>query len=123
MVNLKKIQKQVLLACSVVIGVTPVLMKSGLLKKKKHQRQLSLHNLTGNWLTQDQSFLLHIHNEPKLTMNGKNLDLTLIKSNEQELFLQDRYGYGITIRQVDANTLELFDEAEEKNYLFSKKKK
>ena len=118
--KMKKVLKHFLVVCSILIGVTPLLMKSNLFKKRKNESpsKLSPQTLAGDWLTEDEKFRLNIYPQASLSVNGTKLNLKLHSIHENELFLQDPYGYGITVKQIDEQSLELFDEAEDEKYIF-----
>lgn len=113
--KLKKIAKPIIF---ILIGLIPLLLKPIL--QKKHTTATSdpfiLTNLSGNWQAGDDSFELTIDLKPKLSVNGKELDLTVISNQNDEIIFQDKYGYHISLTRLSNENLELFDEAEDKSY-------
>lgn len=121
MVNIKKVIKRSLIVGSILIGVSPLLMKANLFKKKNEKSSSLLPlQLTGDWTTADKAFILRIYPDPSLSINGTKLALKLHSAVDDDVFLQDQYGYGITVKRLDSTTLEVFDEAEDEKHIFYK---
>lgn len=102
----------------ILIGIMPLLLKSGLLKKNKIAASDSsvLNSFSGNWEANDDSFELTIDTKPKLSINGKELDLTVISNDNDKIIFQDKYGYHISLTRLTNEKIELFDEAEDRTY-------
>lgn len=90
-------------------------------KEKKSEKEIiSLEKWKGLWISDKDNLLLEISEKSNILMNNKPLELTLQTILTNELLFQDQYGYSMNITKKNESSLLLFDEAEQKEYLFSR---
>lgn len=78
----------------------------------------TIPSFQGKWQTPDGAHILEIRNLQDLSWNGSRLKVTLQKVASDRIVLCDRYGFSITIVKTGTDTLTLFDEADERDYIF-----
>lgn len=100
------------------------LMKMGANSHQKNnsKNMISVPNFKGTWLTGDRSQHLVVQEFCQLIWNDSLLEVALQHTSPDKVVLRDRYGYSLTLKKIDADTLSLFDEADDQEYIFQKYK-
>lgn len=116
--NLKKIRKQLLVTLSLFIGIMPFLTKLNNSKTKaSSNKSLSLFDLIGEWESIENT-KMKIDENATIHLNEMPIQLTVKEAQQNQMSLQDRFGYTITITKTNPNNLSLYDEAEDTAFSF-----
>ncbi|UJF16530.1 DUF4828 domain-containing protein [Jeotgalibaca sp. MA1X17-3] len=118
----KTLLKKVVFVLSLLFSMIPFMIQLRLTQqeKKSKTKDLSLKKWKGLWVSDKGDLLLEISEKSNIFMNNSPLELTLQNILNNELLFQDQYGYSINITKKNEYSLLLFDEAEQKEYLFSR---
>lgn len=91
--------------------------------KKNRKSLLRIDPLTffiGNWHISDQKtpigISLQIDGNREVYLNKQLMTGHLISIENDKLIFKDHYGYELVVTKLSSTTLNLFDEADEKNY-------
>ena len=89
-------------------------------KKDTNVEVQSLKRWKGLWIADKGDILLEISDQSNIYINNQPLALNLQGILQNELVFQDHYGYSMNLTKKSDHTLLLFDEAEGKEYSFSR---
>ena len=113
----RKIILKLLIAFSILTGLTCSAAKA----KKTRSTQKPLTFFVGKWtISEPNSFIalsIQITDDEKIYLNEHILNGQLTTITEQKLVFKDHYGYELIVSKLTPDSLNLFDEADEKDYL------
>ncbi|MGX7420177.1 DUF4828 domain-containing protein [Carnobacterium gallinarum] len=78
----------------------------------------------GSWRKSESpssdSAFLTFNRTGSVTLNKKLLKGNIIQLNEQQLIFEDSYGYQLILNKLGENKLNLYDDAEDKEYILER---
>lgn len=114
----KKKHLQVILGLSMLAGITG----SFFLKNQKVQaptlstKSKFIGSWKGHFINQSTETILEISPKMAFFLNNHPIEGHLLKQSSSKLIFEDHYGYQLIFTLTSDNTLELYDDAEEKIY-------
>lgn len=118
----KTLLKKIIFVISLLFSMVPFMIQFHLAQQEKKSKKetFSLKKWKGLWVSDKGNLLLEISEKSNIFINNKPLELTLQNVLKNELLFRDQYGYSMNITKKNEYSLLLFDEAEQKEYLFSR---